>query len=45
MKTLNMLGLVAALTFGAFTVSQAADSCCKPEKKECCAKGGECCKK
>jgi len=44
MKTINMLGLLAALTFGAFTVSQAADSCCKPGAA-CCADGGKCCKK
>ncbi len=45
MKTLKVLGLLAALTFGAFNVAQAdGESCCKADKT-CCTKGGDCCKK
>ena len=44
MKTLNLLGLLAALTLGAFSVSQAAEDCCKPDAP-CCAEGAKCCDK
>jgi len=45
-KTLTLLGLLAALAFGSLTTAQAGESCCKPDKKECCTKGsGDCCKK
>jgi len=44
MKILNLLGLMAVLTFGALSVSQAGESCCKTEKA-CCAKDSKCCEK